>query len=307
MDTDEISFSGAGVELSGTVMLPQAATECPGLVLIGGSGPTDRHNGGFFDSLSEHLVRSGVAVLAYDKRGAGQSTGSWEAASLDELAADAGHASEVLRAHRGIARDAVGALGHSEGGWVALRLRRQRRSIAHLILNSCPAVSFVDAEVFALTRAGASRTEAEAAGSLLRALTEAAQAGHGYEHGRRIVAAIQQETWYRRLQTDGFVLDRRTWAQIREWGAYSPLDDLNKLTTPTLVILGADDPLVPVSASAQAYRDTATHARRTQEIAIFPAANHRLYRDNSDAFAAGYLAKVSNWSKKHGQQPDRAR
>jgi pimeloyl-ACP methyl ester carboxylesterase len=93
---DDVSFSGSGVELSGTVMLPDAALECPGLVLVGGSGPSDRHNDGLFDSLSDHLVRSGVAVLAYDKRGAGRSTGSWERATLDQLAADARFAVEAL-------------------------------------------------------------------------------------------------------------------------------------------------------------------------------------------------------------------
>jgi uncharacterized protein len=306
VDIDEVSFIGAGVRLSGCVMLPDASSECPGLVLIGGSGPSDRHNGGFFDLLRDDLVRSGVAVLAYDKRGAGRSTGSWETATIDELATDAGCACALLRDQAGVAHDAVGVLGHSEGGWVALRLCAGRESIACLILNSCPAVSFIDAEVFALTRAGASPTDAEAAGALFRELAEAAQAEDGYEQGERIVAAVQREMWYSTLLADGFVWDHAAWAQIREWGSYDPLDDLNKLRTPTLVVLGADDPLVPVRASAQSYRDAATNAGRAQQIAIFPDANHRLLSAKTGAFAPGYLNTLSGWVKKHGRESRRA-
>jgi hypothetical protein len=38
-------------------------------------GPADRHNDGLFDQLRDHLVDGGVAVLAYDKRGAGHPDG----------------------------------------------------------------------------------------------------------------------------------------------------------------------------------------------------------------------------------------
>lgn len=38
-------------------------------------GPADRHNDGLFDQLRDHLVDGGVAVLTYDKRGAGHPDG----------------------------------------------------------------------------------------------------------------------------------------------------------------------------------------------------------------------------------------
>src|ERR1700688_2611644 len=71
VETEEVGFSGAGVRLSGTITFPGTASPSPGMVLVGGSGPSDRHSGGLFDSLSEHLAGAGVAVLAYDKRGVG--------------------------------------------------------------------------------------------------------------------------------------------------------------------------------------------------------------------------------------------
>ena len=76
-----------------------AAGACPGVILVGGSGPSDRHNGGFFDALRTHLADAGVAVLTYDKRGAGKSTGEWASATVDDLAHDAAAAVAVLQAH----------------------------------------------------------------------------------------------------------------------------------------------------------------------------------------------------------------
>jgi pimeloyl-ACP methyl ester carboxylesterase len=78
VDTEEIAFPGTGVQLSGSITCPAAGGAGPGVVLIAGSGPSDRHNDGFFDALRAHLASAGVVVLAYDKRGAGKSTGAWE-------------------------------------------------------------------------------------------------------------------------------------------------------------------------------------------------------------------------------------
>jgi uncharacterized protein len=91
---------------------------------LAGSGPSDRRNDGFFDLLRDHLAKVGVAVLAYDKRSAGRSTGDWATATVDDLAADAAAAVAALQAHPQVSRGTVGVLGHSEGGWVALRLWR---------------------------------------------------------------------------------------------------------------------------------------------------------------------------------------
>jgi pimeloyl-ACP methyl ester carboxylesterase len=107
VQVEEIDFQGAGVQLSGSVLLPDVAGECTGVVLVGGSGRSDRHNDGLFDVIGDHFVRSGVAVLAYDKRGVGGSSGSWAAATVDELAADAASAVAALRSRRGI------------GGWAS--------------------------------------------------------------------------------------------------------------------------------------------------------------------------------------------
>lgn len=287
---DDVSFTGVGARLHGTVTCPDGMPPVPGVVLIGGSGPADRHNDGLFDVLRNHLVQAGVAVLAYDKRGVGESTGAWSNATVDELAGDAAAAVACLQAQPLVAEDAVGVLGHSEGGWVALRLGVQLATLRHVIANSCPAVSFLDAEVFWLTRAGAG---ARVAAKLYRQLSSAARAGAGVAQGRQVFTSFEQQPWYA-AALGNFTLDADTWAQLRVWADYDPYPDLIRLTTPTLAILGASDSLVPVAASVAVYQQTAARAARAQHIAVLPGADHRL-RTAAGEFAAGYLELLSNW------------
>jgi hypothetical protein len=264
----------------------------PGIVLMGGSGPSDRHNGGFFDVLRDHLAGAGLAVLAYDKRGAGRSAGDWPAATVDDLAADAAAAIAVMQEHRRVARQPVGVLGHSEGGWVALRVCARLGAARYLIMNSCPAVSFAESEVHALAGAGA---EPGQAAELMQQLTAAVRAGRGYQEGQRILAARQHEPWYAALAEGGFSLDANAWSGLGAWGQYDPGADLDRLTTPTLAIFGDSDPLVPVPASIARLRETADRTARPQQITVFPGADHRLQAGTS--LAPGYLACLSTWCR----------
>ncbi|MGH7735172.1 MAG: alpha/beta hydrolase family protein, partial [Gemmatimonadales bacterium] len=248
--------------------------------------------------LGEHLVLAGVAVLAYDKRGTGRSGGDWPTATADDLAIDAAAAVAALQADPRIAAGTVGVLGHSEGGWVALRLCARHGTPRHLIMNSCPAVSFAEAEVYALTRAGAAQ---ETAAALMAQLTAAVRAGRGYQEGQRIIATYQHEPWYPALAAGGFSLEATAWSQLGAWGGYDPGGDLKQLTTPTLAVFGSDDPLIPVSASLARLRDTADEAARPQQIAVFSGADHRL--QSRAGTAPGYLSRLSAWCREPRPRP----
>ncbi|MGW4246744.1 alpha/beta hydrolase family protein [Nocardia sp. NPDC004722] len=103
----------------------------PAMLLIAGSGPTDRNgdskvlNGpvGTLRFLADVLARNGIASLRYDKVGTGQTgLGSLQPTSLgfDEFVREAADATNYLAAQPGIDRAAIGIVGHSEGGLIAL-------------------------------------------------------------------------------------------------------------------------------------------------------------------------------------------
>lgn len=291
METEEVEFSSAGVRLSATIRVPGRASASPGIVLIGGSVP---QTGTTVDSLTCCVTiwpLQAWRCSPIDKRGAGQSTGDWATATVDDLAADAAAAVAALQARPQVPPGTVGVLGHSEGGWVALRLCARLGTPRHLIINSCPAVSFAESEVHALTRAGAQQDKA----SLIQQLATAVRAGLEYQEGQRILATCQHEPWYPALAADGFSLDAARWSQLGAWGHYDPSTDLDQLTTPTLAIFGGNDPLTPIHASIARLRHTAERTARPQQIMVFPGAGHRLQAGTG--LAPGYLTCLSTWSR----------
>ena len=133
-----VRFAGSGgATLEGTLLLPikSELQYVPGVVLIAGSGPTDRDGNNPFvparidllKQLAELLADVGIASLRYDKRGIGAST--HRAGSLEQeerFFAWANFVSDVRAAHAELLRHdeikkyATGFVGHSEGGLLAL-------------------------------------------------------------------------------------------------------------------------------------------------------------------------------------------
>lgn len=285
MNAHEVRFGVGDVSLSGTVWVPDREVPTPGVVLVGGSGPADRSNGGYFDALRERLVAGGVTVLAFDKRGVGGSTGAWASAGVDDLAADAARAVDALREHPAVDRGAVGLFGHSEGGWVALRATATAAT-CYLVLNSCPAVSFLEAEVYALTAAGSGSDQARA---LFGRLRDAVPADADLSTAVRMIADEPDPVLRDVLERSGFRLNDESHSQLRAWIDYAPDADLESLRIPTLAIYGTRDALTPVQTSL----DRLAQLAPTVHSKVFPGADHRLCIDGT--LAPGYLDTVTTW------------
>jgi pimeloyl-ACP methyl ester carboxylesterase len=286
VNAHELRFGDGDVRLDGTVWVADQHLTTAGVVLVGGSGPADRSNGGYFNALRDRLVAAGAAVLAFDKRGVGGSTGDWASAGVGELAVDVAGAVDALRAHPAGVEGAVGLFGHSEGGWVALRAIAQGAAASYLVLNSCPAVSFLEAEVYALAAAGVG---ADNARSLFGRLRDVVEADADLATAARMLADEPDPMLHEVLEQTGFRLTDETYAQLRAWIGYAPDADLEVLRTPTLAIYGSADVLVPVQASVDRLAQLAPVARSQ----VFDGADHRLCIDG--VLAPGYLDAVAAW------------
>ncbi|RYF52341.1 MAG: alpha/beta fold hydrolase, partial [Cytophagaceae bacterium] len=109
--------SEPGVTLAGTLYLPAGHGKGPYplAVMIQGSGPNKR---GGFAELIKQLSADGIAALEYDKRGVGQSTGTYEE-DPERLTADAAAAIATMRHRSDIAGSRIALVGHSGGGVIA--------------------------------------------------------------------------------------------------------------------------------------------------------------------------------------------
>jgi pimeloyl-ACP methyl ester carboxylesterase len=116
--TDVRIPSEPGVTLAATLYLPAGQNKGPYplAVLIPGRGPNGR--GGGFSEIIKRLATDGIAALEYDKRGTGQSTGTYEEDSY-VLAADAAAAVAAMRHRSDIVGSRIALVGHSQGGVVA--------------------------------------------------------------------------------------------------------------------------------------------------------------------------------------------
>ncbi|MBU1331587.1 MAG: lysophospholipase [Gammaproteobacteria bacterium] len=112
--------------LRGTLLQPRTTQPMPVVLLIAGSGPTDRDGNnpaGHNDSLKRlamALAREGIASLRYDKRGVAASraaTPNERDLSVEQYVADAAAWGRQLKADP--AFDRLILLGHSEGALIA--------------------------------------------------------------------------------------------------------------------------------------------------------------------------------------------
>lgn len=142
----EVNFGAEPWVLPGTLTLPRAGDGLPAIVILGGSGPTDRDatigaNKPYRD-LSHGLAQKGVAALRFDKRTLTHSAQVVREKSFtlrEEYVIDAKAAVEFLRAQPRVDQKRVFVLGHSLGGVALPRVAAEQPALAGLIFCAVPA------------------------------------------------------------------------------------------------------------------------------------------------------------------------
>ncbi len=113
--------------ISGALTIPKNISgKLPVVLIIAGSGPTDRNGNGFgfqtnaYKLIAEALGKAGIATLRYDKRGIGQSTTSGKEADtrFTDFVDDAGGLISMLKEDKRFSKIII--LGHSEGSLIGM-------------------------------------------------------------------------------------------------------------------------------------------------------------------------------------------
>ena len=118
--------------MQGTLTLPVHGQGIPGVLLIAGSGPSDRDwnseglsgQNGSGRLLAEALSAHGIVVLRYDKRGTGQ-TQAHPPHRWEDYTAEQKGGLEFLSKTGQVDPSRIYVLGHSEGALHALRLSQK--------------------------------------------------------------------------------------------------------------------------------------------------------------------------------------
>lgn len=278
---EEVAFDNPeapGVRLAATLTLPQGAGPFPAAILVTGTGPQDRdetiegHKP--FAVWADALTRRGVAVLRFDDRGVGRSTGSFPAATQRDFASDVKTAFNWLASRPGIDAARVGLIGHSEGATFAELAVQEGAGAAWIVALAGPALpggEIITSQVERIAQASGLSVEAIAYNTAFqRRLMEAvaahaadAEAARGaverllLESGRSPAEAAQLATamssdWYR-----GMV-------------AHDPAESLRAIRAPMLAVFGGKDLQVPAEPNAAAV----SRHKPDAEVVILPGLNH---------------------------------
>jgi pimeloyl-ACP methyl ester carboxylesterase len=295
---EEVSFHNADITLAGTLTVPESGGPHPAAVMITGSGAQTRDEELFgfrpFYMIADHLTRNGVAVLRYDDRGVGGSTGSVSASTSDDFAGDVLAAVELLKQRIDIDSQKIGLIGHSEGGIVAPLAASKSGDVAFMVLMAGTSVTGEEVvlEQGALIARASGTPEDEIARSAeyQKRTFAAVRSGEGWDELiaefesqlRATVAAMSDSARaaitdvdaYVNAQVQGQMTAARTpW--FRYFLDYDPAVTLRAVDTPVLALFGELDlqviPSQNLGPMEEAFR-AGNHPDYT--IETLPRANH---------------------------------
>ena len=272
---EDVRFSSGDVQLAGTLIRPTGARAHPAVILVHGSGPLNRE---WMLPYARFLVRQGMAVLGYDKRGVDGSTGDWKTASLDDLAGDVVAAFEYLKSRSDVDRAQIGLLGVSQAGWIMPLAAVRLKDLAFLVSVSGAGVpvaeTTIDQTRNELTAGGMQPEVVERIVGIMNLQYQFARTGEGWDE---YAAARQQLAARIGSPPDTFPAtpDHPHWQVIRRLYFYDPAPTLRQLQVPTLALFGELDNNIVAEKNKAAW-EAALKAggNRDYTLRILPGANH---------------------------------
>jgi hypothetical protein len=273
--------------LSATYLTPKGKKNFPAVLLVSGSGPTDRDGNNPYvagqpDSmrlLAEALAQSGIASLRFDKRGVAKSRGAMVAEKdirVELLADDTAACAKWLRARPGVTRLVIA--GHSEGALMATL--------------AAPAVN-PDGVVLL---EGAGR---KASDILLIQLTNQPEALQ--KESSNAVSAILSGKPYQSPPELASLFRESVQPYLAGWFAVDPAAELKKVKAPVLIVSGtADRQIFPQEAAAlRTARPDASFAEFTNMSHLLKTsvtnAGKSAIGDPSEPLAKGLTERVAEF------------
>ncbi|MBE0538370.1 MAG: alpha/beta fold hydrolase [Ignavibacterium sp.] len=145
--SEDVKFENKvdNITLAGTLTLPENGNNFPAVVMITGSGGEDRNEEVFghkpFLVIADYLTRNGIAVLRFDDRGIGQSTGNQATGTSEDFVRDVLAGVDYLKSRTEINHSKIGLIGHSEGGMIAPMAAVKSDDVDFIILMAGTGIS----------------------------------------------------------------------------------------------------------------------------------------------------------------------
>lgn len=337
------TFPSGDVALRGKLVLPPPSSgdgPYPAVVLIHGS---ESYSAVDYYAEPYLFAAHGIATLAYDKRGTGESEAGYTQ-NFHVLAGDAIAAVEALRARDDVDPARIHLHGGSQGGWIAplaaARLEERSEDVRSLLIDYGPMVPIVEEDrwgyVYQLRRKGFGEDDVARADRIHDTIVRIVDHGEWerWDDLGRMLDEAEGEPWFEALagsdSTLGFLAD--TWMPrwvIKLWAKwklrqtedgepladrlYDPVPVVASLDVPSLWIFGGEDSSMPTDWSV-AELEALQERGRPIEIHVYPEAEHGILRfeeaeDGTRTYLGyepGYLMEQVRWLRERsGLDPGR--
>ena len=302
---EDVGFANGDVRLAGTLISPTTAGRHPAVILVHGSGAENRE---YILPFARFLVRRGMSVLGYDKRGAGESTGDWKTASFDVLAGDVSAAFEYLKTRSDIDPAQIGLLGVSQAGWVMPLAAVRAKDMAFLISISgagiSPAETTIDQAQNEMTATGMKPETVAEIVAVMKLQYEFARTGQGWDDYAAARSRLAGRIG-RAPDTIPGTPDHPFWQSIQQWYFYDPGPALRQLRVPVLAIFGELDNNIVATKNQPAWESALKAGGHPDyTLRILPKANHYQWeaKTGSNAemaslqrFVPEYFKTIDDW------------
>ena len=307
--TERVRFSNGPVNLSGILVEPTNKGPYPAVVFVHGSGPStiDRPA---WKAHANAFTSRGFAVLVYDKRGSGDSSGNLATADYADLARDVISAVKFLRTRSDIRANSIGILGRSEGGWVGPLAAVELSDIAFVIMSSGSADSPYDQTLYAL------KTELREKGlpdNVIASAIELRKRVWDYyrRSGRdpRLATAPERDSLnasiarfrpYKLNEMPSALapFDSAVYSAAARMRYYDPLPLLERLNAPLLAVLGENDESVDATSTVAKLEWLRRDRHKDITIKVYPGTDHTLLSrpQRFGRYVQGYLDYIADWA-----------
>jgi hypothetical protein len=254
--------------------------------------------------------------LRYDDRGTAKSTGDFASATSADFASDANAAARYLETRPDIRHDAIGFIGHSEGGMVAPIAMADNPDIAFLVMLAGPGASLeqlmLSQRRLAGSQMGMSEEALDKSEPVMAALFKAIGGADTPAAGKAAARALLTPDALTALGAPSgtapdVILNQLTTPWFWYFIKYDPRPNLARITVPVLALNGSLDRQVPAKANLAAIASALANNPDATEIEL-PGLNHLFqsaktgavgeYADIEQTIAPLALDTMTDWLAK---------
>ncbi len=238
-----VQFKAGDITLAATLYRPSGIDgDLPAIVTVHGSAPTTRDALGFY---TYYALKMGFAVLSFDKRGTGSSTGTYvpfsvktSDANFRKLASDVVYSVRWLAKQPGIDNTRIGLFGGSQAGW-----------IMPLAASLEPLISFI------VSGEGVPITTYE-------------------EHIHAAISGDGEWDHIKAAQADLALINLHFNHGMPDESGFDPGEILETIDVPTLWMFGMRDAVIPVEASITRLEELIRNGKTNNAVHVYPFGDH---------------------------------